>query len=828
MHARAMSLAAAQRRLVVWLVGALLLLGSGPEAAAQQAVQDAAKLEWTRVRGTAIELGISANGIVFAADRDNNLWRWLGEGGMGWRLLPLRIGRVAPEPQGKPWAIATNGHVYFYNGLWWEQRGDVIANDIGVSGKNGEVFILTRAGSLARWQTKGDGGAWENLGGRALRRIAVDDVGRPWIIEQSGAIVRHENGAFVELPGRARDIALSPEGVAFIVTTDGSVARWNTEANDWDTLPGIIGAAVIAAGPGARPWIATADGTIYATSDFRPPEKGPAPGQISLEQRQQYIASEIATVTDPAPFEFVLVRGTGRDVGIGREGSVFLTGTDGQLMRWSNAEKMFLRFTGGLNRVAVSPAGQPWGVSAQGQVFRHDGQNWVQVPNITGARDLSIGADGSVFVVTTDGRLLKFEVERNQFTDTRITRVASVGVTPRGEPWIVRDDGALMSCQSLPCQRVGPTRPLQRVDIGPDGSVFVIDTSTVLWRFAQKEQTFERIRGIVAGAGVAEVAVGPRGRPWIVDTNSRIYATTFFSRDETQDEATSQRTSQLTAPAEPAVTFSRLMRFRKVTTNTYQYRDISIGRDGTVYMLTGGLIQTSRYNTRSKAFEPKIYAPVDVASGCTPLTAVNTVGISTATANELWQSGYQGSWCSILKRTPGPSPSEALRKCESKFYVIPAVPGGCNTFFRVPRVSVGADGSVFYASYDGLLYQFNAKTDSFGLLSSKPIVTNVDKVATDPQGVPWIIDMTGKVRQFNGVSFFDRPRNLAQRAKAIGIGANGSVYVVDLNGFLKRYNATNDAFDRINGVTSVEKVAVAPDGLPWVITTAGDVMQPIR
>lgn len=64
--------------------------------------------------------------------------------------------------------------------------------------------------------------------------------------------------------------------------------------------------------------------------------------------------------------------------------------------------------------------------------------------------------------------------------------------------------------------------------------------------------------------------------------------------------------------------------------------------------------------------------------------------------------------------------------------------------------------------------------------------------------------------------------------EAIGIGANGSVYIVDLSGFLMRYNATNDAFDRINGVTSVEKVAVTPDGLPWVIRTNGDVMQPLR
>lgn len=818
---------------VTTFVTALLWFDLTLDAIAQQAVPSPAskeeRLEWTRVRGTAVELGISANGIVFAADKDTHLWRWLGEAGKGWRLLPLQVGRVAPEPQGKPWAIAANGRVFFYNGLWWEERGDIIANDIAVGGKNGEVFILTRAGSLARWQEKGDSGTWQNLGGDDLRRIAVDDTGRPWIIQQSGAIVRFENEAFAELPGRARDIAVSPEGVAFIAAADGSVARWNTESDNWDMLPGITGAAVIAAGPEARPWIATTDGTIYATSDFRPPDdKGSAPGQMSLEQRQQYIASEIATVTDPSPFDFVLVPGTGRDIGIGREGSVFLTGVDGQLTRWNNAERRFLRFTGGLNRVAVSPAGQPWGVTAQGQVFRHDGRNWVQIPDIPDARDLAIGGDGSVFAVTRDGRLFKFEAERNRFADTRIARALSAGVTPRGEPWIVRDDGALLSCQSIPCQRVGPPRQLQRVDIGPDGSVFVIDTSTVLWRYDHSEQTFERIRGIVAGAGVAEVAVGPRGRPWIVDTNNRVYATTFFSRNEAQDATTSQQTSQMTAPPEPTVTFSRLMRFRKVTTNLDQYRDISVARDGTVFLHQGGLIETSRYNTRTKTFEPQIYAPVDVASGCTPLTAVNTVNISAATTNELWQSGYQGASCSILKRTPGPPPGEALRKCESKYYVIPAAPGGCNTFFRVPRVSVGANGSVFYASYDRLLYQYSSKTDSFGLLSSKPILSNVETVATDPQGIPWIIDTNGKVRQFDGVSFVDRPRNLAQRAKAIGIGANGSVYIVDINGFLMRYNATNDAFDRINGVTSVEKVAVTPDGLPWVIRTNGDVMQPLR
>ncbi len=113
-------------------------------------------LEWTRVGGTAIELGVGANGIVFAVDREYNLWRWEGELGKGWRLFPLHMGRVAPDPQGKPWGIAPDGRVHFYNGLWWQGRGEIVANDIGVGGKNGEVFVLTRAGSLARWQEQGE------------------------------------------------------------------------------------------------------------------------------------------------------------------------------------------------------------------------------------------------------------------------------------------------------------------------------------------------------------------------------------------------------------------------------------------------------------------------------------------------------------------------------------------------------------------------------------------------------------------------------------------------------------------------------------------------
>ena len=116
----------------------------------------------------------------------------------------------------------------------------------------------------------------------------------------------------------------------------------------------------------------------------------------------------------------------------------------------------------------------------------------------------------------------------------------------------------------MPCERLNGSRPLRKVAIGPDDSVFVIDANGILWRYSAQDGTFERIRGEVAGANVAEVSVGPRGRPWIVDSLNHIYATTFFGRNEKQDEDLASNTSQATEPPEPAITFSKYIRFRSV------------------------------------------------------------------------------------------------------------------------------------------------------------------------------------------------------------------------------------------------------------------------
>jgi hypothetical protein len=776
--------------------------------------------EWKPVRGLATDLVISANGVVHAIDRENHVWRWRGREG-GWSLLPRFFTRLATDPQGKPWAVSPEGGVFRFNGLWWDRLGTEMAIDIAI-GSKGEAFIVRRDGGLARWDERAK--QWQPFAGSGVARVAVDGAGQPWVIDRAGAVSRFEPGddevddRFVVLPGKAVDVAISPEDVVFVVTIDGAVARWNDEESGWQPLPGVKDIAVVAAGPGAFPWIATTEGRILATADFEPEQPEEEPGRagdaLTAADRETRDARSrrqaqmvVAGVTDPSPFEFVRVRAVADDIAIGRDGSVFITDTEGRIFRYSTNDSAFLQFPGLLRRIAVAPEGDPWGVDAAGRVLRHTGQGFVGIPLIDNASDIAIGADGSVFVTDRDDRLLKFDRDAGRFQDTGLAAMR-VAVTPAGRVWGIRRDGVIFRCDRDPCELV-PNWRGENIGIGPDGSVFVVNTQNELLRYQADRDEFERIR-----ANVIEVAVGPRGRPWIIDTRHQVYATTFFF----QPLPTVSEQSQPQLP-QSSITFTKRFNFRvvKFSQAPATPREITIGRDGSVFVWDNGVFpEVSRFNEAKNILERRI-DNAESAPGCTTLPiSFTTSGNAAADTNELWQIGSNAFRTAVIRRLPGASPKDALRKCEVKFNELIGVPG-C-----FMSIALGAVGNVFFVDCNQLLYTLNPETGAFVLPS--PLVF-ADRVAVDPNGRPWIIDTDDNVRQYDGNlqqldgrKFTGRPRNRApQKAKRIAIGANGTVFVVDTKGFLRRYNATSDSFDLISGVKDVIDVAVTPDGFPWII-----------
>ena len=228
------------------------------------------------------------------------------------------------------------------------------------------------------------------------------------------------------MPGRARDIAVSPKGVVFIVTANGDVARWNSETGSWDTVSGIDHAAMIAVGPHARPVDSDIDGGHLRNLHFSAEEEGSGAGPNDGDAQTEVHCYGAWSITDPSPLNFVRVRGRQVTSQSGPKAASSLAATDGQVMRWNNAKHKFLDFPGGLRRIAVSPQGLPWGITADGQVYRHDGKNWVRVFDINDGRDIAVGSEGSAFVINSNDELLKYDPDRNRFVDTHIGKAISV------------------------------------------------------------------------------------------------------------------------------------------------------------------------------------------------------------------------------------------------------------------------------------------------------------------------------------------------------------------------------------------------------------------
>ncbi|MCF8246033.1 MAG: hypothetical protein K9J37_04400 [Saprospiraceae bacterium] len=101
---------------------------------------------------------------------------------------------------------------------WKQMPGK--ANDIAIGGNPEQIWIIgfeSRGGGnqIQRWT----GTSWEEIDGGAVK-IAVDGMGMPWVVNNDGQIFKRRlNNTWVEMPGRARDIAIGG-GVAWIIGTD--------------------------------------------------------------------------------------------------------------------------------------------------------------------------------------------------------------------------------------------------------------------------------------------------------------------------------------------------------------------------------------------------------------------------------------------------------------------------------------------------------------------------------------------------------------------------------------------------------------------------------
>ncbi len=776
------------------------------------------------LKGKALDVGISPGGVVHIIDPKGKAWRWGSSFGEEWSFLGGNgFVRIDSDLSKRPWAVDRKGGIYFHNSAYWEKRGQG-AVDIGV-GPKGIVLALLKNGRIVGWNPARK--RFERYLTAKGRRIDVDEKGRPWIVNHEGRLAHHNGKAWRVFKTKARDVSVAPGGAVFVVRENGSTSQHLASAISQD-VPGFTKVVSMSAGPEGHLWAVREDQSILSMSMFeeergvKPPTiaSGPTQEELLNNQRRRRSSVDTSIITSNAPLEFVLVSGIlATDVGIGADGSVFASDTNGIFKRFSDSDRVFLTFPGQINTVAVDRQGNPWGVTPSGEVFRHNGTDWVEVDGDFGtARDIAINYRNAVFITNIDQEVFRYDVEEKRFILFPEVKGTRIAVDPKGRPWTVDLDGGVFRCDvEMGCKKTPTTKALD-IGIGPDGSIFITSTANDLLRYNRQEEKFEFLPRVSTGVRVVEV--GPRGRPWVIDVDGRVFASGFFKRDETDDAKTARSTRTETSDI-PTIVFSRnlnLPRFTDVKRRIANAGTVRSSRDGQV-MVTADDGAIWRFNRKTKRFEKKsITAPLVAQSAgpAVPITAITPDG-------RLVYLEDDGGLPNITHRI-------FRQKKINRTGVEEIASITQNAVNRDGRIHVGPEGTLYLSLIENDLPPRTSRL--FRAENGRKTFEEINLTAAGIDPVANFLDVSGG--GFENILhnvFFNNDTSrssihllkgkkleeIFETSKTInGISSNLKTLYACIDTILSRFNASNKSFSRTN--IRCENIAVTPEELIFYIT----------
>jgi hypothetical protein len=275
---------------------------------------------------------------------------------------------------------------------------------------------------LSGWY--GDGGGNDEIGDKCAWINTYDYVFGNGTYAVQPLYSNAANGCFApapgwrQVPGNAHDIAFGADGSRWIIGSSPTaggffIDYWN--GSGWTATE--IGALKIALAPAGDPWAVNSLYQVY----HRPGGVGGAWG---------YVPGVAAN-----------------DVAVGRNGSVWVVTNTARAGGYAPAYWNGSGWTvvaGGIVKIAVDPQGNPWAINNANAIFRMVNGVWQYVPGQT-ATDISIGADGTVYILGTTpipvgyGPLRWNPSQGNwiRMDDNGASGGTSVEVDVNGAPWIL-------------------------------------------------------------------------------------------------------------------------------------------------------------------------------------------------------------------------------------------------------------------------------------------------------------------------------------------------------------------------------------------------------
>lgn len=440
------------------------------------------------------------------------------------------------------------------------------------------------------------------------------------------------------------------------------------------------------------------------------------------------------------------------------------------------------------------------------------------------AADLSVGLDGTAFAVDLDGRVWR----RAPGPDTPWSRLpgAFIRIDAASERLAVAvaADGGTYRWDGT-AWRPLPAPPAQDAAIAPAGQVAVAARDGRLL-VLQPEGHFAPVGRL--SRPVVRVDLDEAGRPWVVLRDGALARFDGQSWDDVpgraRDVSAGQRgvafmvdeASGAPARWNPAVRgWTPLLARAQVVAASPSNRPWVVTPEGLVFSNDMGTVAVGRPAAAVSPFiQAYAWQPVAGTAASLSISARGHV-MALGPAGEVWSWRGANQW----QRLPGAFRRIAVGPSGQAIAVAPdgalftlqgqqwsPLPG------RALDVAITPQGVPWILLPDGSPAYFGAQRQWVSLGAPGDAV----RLAVGPSDRPWVIGRDGQVRSHDGSAWLDHPGVVA---RDLAIGPEGTVFAVDADGRLVRWNALGRQWDRVNA--EAVAVAVGPGEKPWVALASG-------
>lgn len=482
--------------------------------------------DWQRLPARAHDVSAGLRGNAFIVEQSSRQPARWNAALRTWVPLLARAEVVASSSNNRPWIVTPEGLIFtndvgsqlasnrprpagsaFVQSYTWQPvLGS--ARSLAISAR-GEVMALGPTGEVWQWRGRG---AWARLPGN-FDRLALAPSGVPIAVAEDRQIYTLRGSAWVLMPGRALDVSITPQGVAWALLTDGSPAYLSPQGT-WVSINAPGDAVRMAVGPSSKPWVVSREGVVRSHDGS---------GWV---EHDGFVASDIA---------------------IGPEGTVFAVGPDRRVVRYDPLNKRWDRVDIEATAVAAGPRDRPWVVLANGAIrasslfestetlggdcsaavgqtpLRVKAEDFQRVRGNVAARDVAIGKDGNVFISDTNSSLQQWRNSSESFRSFP-GQFVQIAVAPNGAPWGVTVGGEVWRHDGSKWLFIRSANLVARdIAIGCNGTVVVVDRDERLHRYTPRSNSFSPILGARADEAAPtgrRVAVDPQGNPWVIRADS--------------------------------------------------------------------------------------------------------------------------------------------------------------------------------------------------------------------------------------------------------------------------------------------------------------------